>query len=480
MQPQIKRNLATAIIALAIATALVEFSAASAVNAFYPTQYGSATALVVSQSCPSGIAVDAAGTVYWANRCSGQLLELPRGAAYPNEILTGLNGPYGVGVDAAGNVYFDEYFRGTLSRLAPGSSTPQTLLTGLTYPNYMSVDSAGDVYFITGQTCGDKIVRYDASSHVLTTILAAPQPHDSNHGFGGLFIDHFGNLYYTTCDYLTVNLLPSGSTSPSTVLNTPSRPSGVAVDSLGNVYYTLYNSSVDELAAGSATPMIITTRGSSRLQLAIDQYGDLYFTDDVGGRIWELSVQSATVSTTATVTSTLVTTSVVPPSTVTITSLSSSTQTVSVFITPSATIVTSLASRTSLNQPRTQTLTTSLITTSTIPVRETTTQTIILVQSATTRPWSSTAIIALILIISIFVAYVLLSARRKAKPSILPSISPSPIDQTAVETVDGIIMKYLSDHGGKISISTACADLGIREPQLRDSLKRLVEKGLVS
>jgi len=469
MGSHVKVTLVFALVVLAIATALLESSAMNGVSAFLPNQYGSATALVASQSCPSGIAVDGTGTVYWANRCSGQLFKLSRGAVYPSEILTGLNGPYGVGVDGAGNVYFDEYFRGTLSRLVPGSTNPQTLLTGLTYPNYMSVDSAGDVYFITGQTCGDKIVRYDAISHGLTTILAAPQPHDSAHGFGGLFISPSGNLYYTTCSYLTVNLLPSGATSPSIILNTPSRSSGIAVDSLGNVYYTLYNSSVDELAAGDVIPTVISTQGSSRLQLAIDQSGNLYFTDDVGGRIWELPVQNATVSTTATstVTSTLTTSSPVT-STLIVTSVSFSTQTVSVLITQSAVTVTSLTSLINSSQPRTQTFTTS--------VRETTTETSLLVQSATSQAWSSTAIIALILILSVLVAYILLSMRRKVKPA----VSAPPIDQTAVETVDGIVMKYISDHNGKISISTACVDLGIPEPQLRESLKRLVEKGLLS
>jgi len=508
MRPQFKRNLASALIALTIATALLELAVGGA-RATYPAQFGAATALVASQSCPSGVAVDSAGTVYWANRCSGQLLKLPKGAAFATVILSGLNGPYGVAVDAAGNVYYDEYYRGTLSRLAPGSSTPQTLVTGLVYPNYLTVDSAGDVYFITGQTCGDKILRFDTVSNALTTILTAPQPHDSNHGFGGLFVDTSGNLYYTTCDYLTINLLASGTSSPSTILNTPTRPSGIAVDKAGNVFYTLYNSSVNELASGSLNPTILSTQGSSRLQLAIDQSGDLYFTDDVGGRIWELpagSPNQVTVSTTvtSTVTSTLtstnrttvIATAVVPPVTVPITSvsvvtsISSNTQTVSVSFTPVTITVTSLTSITQVqtatgsNQLRTETFTTSVMETSTASAKETITQTSVVMQSTAPQPWSSTAIIALIFIIALLVAYVLLSTRRRPKPAV-PTVPPAPIptppiDQTGLDIVDGIVMKYLGDHEGKISISAACAELGMREPQLRESIKRLIEKGMVS
>ena len=482
-----RQNLVSALAFLVAVTAVVGLPTTSPVHASSPNQYGPATALVVSQSCPSGIAVDTAGTVYWVNRCSGQLLELLRGASFPSVILTGLNGPYGVGVDAAGNVYFDEYYRGTLSRLKPGSSNPQILLTGLNYPNYMSVDSAGDIYFITGQTCGDKIERFDASSHSLTTLLTAPQPHDPNHGFGGLFIDQSGNLYYATCDYLTLNLLPSGSSSPSTILNTMSRPTGVAVDRLGDVFYALYNSSIDELVAGSNTPTVLTTQGSSRLQLTLDPSGNLYYTDDVGGRIWELPLQSSmnqnvtvTATGTATITSTLLTTSILS-STIVITSISPSTQTVSISIPPTTTTLTSLAPLTqtiteksaSSNQPTMQTFTASIV--ETLTIKQTSTETSLLVQSANARQWSSITVIGLV-IISILIAYIVFSSRRRS----VPASSQQPVDQTAIETIDGIVIKYVSDHGGKISISAACSDLGITEPQLRESLKRLMDKGSLS
>ena len=486
MDSHLKRNLASALAVLAILIAFVEPHALNVVNASSPTEYGSAMALVVSQSCPSGITVDSSGTVYWVNRCSGQLLELPRRASFPSEILSGLNDPYGVGIDAAGNVYFDEYFRGTLSILAPGSRSPQTLLSGLNYPNYMSVDSAGDIYFITGQTCGDRIVRFDASSHAVTTLLVAPQPHDPNHGFGGLFVDPSGDLYYTTCDYLTLNLLRSGSSLPSTFLNTTSRPMGIVVDTNGNVYYALYNDSINELAAGTSTPVVLTRQGSARLQLAIDESGNLYYTDDIGGRIWEIPSQNSanagvTVSTTTTATSTVVSTSVLP-STVVLTSISSNTQTVSVA--PSTITLTSVSSITQTTTQTstgeravtTQTSTISITEPLTTSIKETTTSTTVLVQYTNGSPYSSIAVIGLVLAVSILTAYVVLSSRRRT----IPRTAQLPVDRSAVDTIDGIVMKYVSDHGGEISISTASTDLGIAEPQLRQSLKRLLDKGLLS
>jgi DNA-binding IclR family transcriptional regulator len=43
-----------------------------------------------------------------------------------------------------------------------------------------------------------------------------------------------------------------------------------------------------------------------------------------------------------------------------------------------------------------------------------------------------------------------------------------------------MVLKYVSDHNGKISVSVACTDLGIPQERLRESLKRLVEKGLLN
>ena len=468
-------NFAFALMVLGLSIAIVDPPAFHVVNGFSPLQYGPAVSLVGSQSCPAGIAVDSAETLYWVNYCSDQLLEFPKGASFPTDILSGLNGPDGVGVDAAGNVYYDEYPAGTLSRLAPNSSTPQVLLTGLDHPNFMSVDAAGDVYFIIGgmgmdmgQACGDKIVRFDVISHNVTTLLVAPQPHDSNHGFGGLFADQSGDLYYTTCDYLTLDLLPSGSSTPSVILNTISRPTGIAVDKIGNVYYALYNSSVNELPLHSKIPLILTSQGSSRLQLTIDEAGDLYYTDNIGGRIWMIplgsSNQAATANTT-TITSTMIITSVLPS---TITSVSFNTQTVSVA--PSTRTLTSVSVSTQLVSVAPPTITRTSISFNT----QTTTETYTSPYYAS--PFSPPLTIGLLLALSLLAVYVVWSSRKRN----IPSAPQPPVDQIARETVDGIVLKYVSDHSGKISISIACTDLGIAEPQLRDSLARLIDKGLLN
>jgi serine/threonine-protein kinase len=264
-------------------------------------QYGSPQALVTGQSYAIDIAIDSAGNIYWANQGNGLLLKLPKGSTNPTVLLSGLQNVQGVGVDAVGNVYYDEYFQGTLYRLPPRSSTPQVLQTGLDYPNFMSVAADGTVFFVTGQTCGDKIVRFNPTTNTITTMLTAPTPHDTAHGFGGLFIHPSGDLYYTTCQYNTINRLPAGTSTPQVTLNAP-YPSGISVDNQGNLFYTLYLNGIDVLPYGSTTPMVIASGPSAYgHQMALDSSGDIFYTASDGTTIWQIPVTSpVTIAMTAT------------------------------------------------------------------------------------------------------------------------------------------------------------------------------------
>jgi sugar lactone lactonase YvrE len=253
-------------------------------------QYGIAQPLVTGQSSPVGMVVDSAGTLYWVNWGSGQLLSLSRGATSPTVILSGLNTPQAVGMDGAGNLYYSEYFGGTISMLGPGSSTPSLLLSGRSFPNYLSVDSDGNIFFIEGETCGDKISKYDHASRSVVTLLTFPGPRDTGRGFGGIFMHPSGDLYYTTCGVGTVEKLPMGSSTPHVLLSGLAWTNGIVVDNEENIFFTDYYTSVYMLPAGSSTFSVIATEGSSRNLLAIDSEGSLYYNDNIGGVIWKVPI----------------------------------------------------------------------------------------------------------------------------------------------------------------------------------------------
>jgi hypothetical protein len=122
---------------------------------------------------------------------------------------------------------------------------------------------------------------------------------------------------------------------------------------------------------------------------------------------------------------------------------------------------------TSSEEPSTKTFTTF--------INQTPTKTIVLTQSTNGPPFASVIIIGLLLAISTLAVYILLHSRTHAVP-----VAPQPaVDHTAIETIDGIVLKYVNDRSGEISISSACGDLGISERQLRDSIQRLIDKGVL-
>ncbi|MBM3897026.1 MAG: hypothetical protein FJ358_00625 [Thaumarchaeota archaeon] len=251
------------------------------------SNFGVTQALVTGQNQPVGMTVDAQGTLYWVNWGSGQLLSLRKGSTSPSLILSGLNSPQAVGTDASGTLYYSEYFRGTISVLPTGSVNPSVLLSGLTYPNYLSVDDAGNVYFIQGETCGDKISKYDRSSMTVTTLITAPGPRNTDRGFGGIFIHSSGDLYYTTCRNGTIERLPKGSTTPEVVFR-GQITNGIAVDGDRNIFFTDYYTSVSLLAYGTSNPVAIATQGNSRNLLTIDRDLNVYYNDNIGGVLWKV------------------------------------------------------------------------------------------------------------------------------------------------------------------------------------------------
>lgn len=268
--------------------------------AFATQQYGPAQAVVTGQSEPVGLALASSGTLYWVDFGSGQLLSLAPGASSPTVLLTGLSEPQGLGADNAGNLYFTEYTAGTLDELKVGSSAKTVLVSGLSYPNFLSVTPAGDVYFITGQSCGNAIEKYDHSTGSVTTLLTTTA--GTNNGYGGVYVDAAGDVYYTTCQSQTVEELPAGSSSPQLVASGIPYANGIAGDTVGDLFIASYYSGIYMLQKGSSTPIEITTQNTAHEMIALDSADDVYYSDNTGGTIWEVQNQGSQSETTVTAT----------------------------------------------------------------------------------------------------------------------------------------------------------------------------------
>jgi len=239
---------------------------------------------------PSGVAVDGAGNVYVADTSSHTIrIMTPVGTNWVVTTLAGLAGtdgsadgagsearfynPKGVAVDSAGNVYVADTWNNTIRKATPvGTNWAVTTLAGMAgsfgsqdgtgnaarfyYPEGVAVDSAGNLYVTDTYNC---TLRKVTPSGVVTTLAGLAHSAGSADGTGsvarfnapwGVAVDSADNLYVADKSNCAIRKVTpagvvttfagvaatwgsaDGTGSAARFLN----PSGVAVDSAGNVY----------------------------------------------------------------------------------------------------------------------------------------------------------------------------------------------------------------------------------------------------
>ncbi len=291
---------------------------------------------------PAGVAVDSAGNVYVADLSNQEIRKIT-----PSGVVTTLagsagqtgssngtgsaarfNGPYGVAVDSAGNVYVADENNQEIREITPsgvvttlagsagqsGSSNGTGSAARFDDPWDVAVDSAGNVYVADG--LNDEIREITPSGAVTTLAGSAGQIGSSNgtgsaarfSGPSGVAVDGAGNVYVADLSNQEIRkITPSGVVS--TLAGFPAQrgssdgtgsaarfddPSGVVVDSAGNVYVAdvtnqeirkITPSGVVTTLAGSAgqTGSSNGTGSAARFYVpygvAVDTAGNVYVAD---------------------------------------------------------------------------------------------------------------------------------------------------------------------------------------------------------
>ncbi len=233
---------------------------------------------------PTGVAVDSAGNVYVADSFndeirkitpSGVVTTLAGSAGQPGSgngsgTAARFNDPLGVAVDDAGNVYVADNLNDEVRKITPsgvvatlagsalqsGSSDGSGSAARFNWPVAVAVDGAGNVY--VADEFNHEIRKITPSGVVATLAGSAGQTGSSN-GSGsaarfyyptGVAVDGAGNVYVADQDNEEIREITptglvatmagsagqvgsaNGSGSAARFVN----PSGVAVDSVGNVY----------------------------------------------------------------------------------------------------------------------------------------------------------------------------------------------------------------------------------------------------
>jgi uncharacterized protein (TIGR03437 family) len=251
---------------------------------------------------PTGVAVDSAGNLYIADSLNCRIRKVASGGSistfagngtlsYSGDgsaaIQAQLNTPQGVAADSSGNLYVADTLNNVVRKVSPngtisnfagnggaGSSGDGSAATSaqLHGPQGLAVDASGNLFI--ADTLNAK-VRKVSTNGVIGTVVGSGTP-----GYGG-----------------------DGGAAASAQLNLPS---GVAVDSTGNLYIADFgNSRVREVSATSGAIGTVAGNGSAgysgdggaaaKAQLngpqgvAVDAAGDLYIADTENNRIREVT-----------------------------------------------------------------------------------------------------------------------------------------------------------------------------------------------
>ncbi len=248
---------------------------------------------------PTQVATDAAGNVYVADPGLGKVLMYAAGSgtsATPFSIGSGLTSPTGVAIDGVGDVYIADSGTGKVYEVPYGTSAATgdestlnasgqvLLVSGLgTSGLNLAADGLGDLYIADPTNAhvvklaglGAASAGALAESQTVLTGFTAPS---------AVAVDSNSNLYVV--DGSNLFEFTGGVGAPTTVLNTLSGATGVAVDPSGAVYISSPGGTVripyvsGALVPSNATAVASDVSASS--SVALDRSGNLYVTP-VGG-----------------------------------------------------------------------------------------------------------------------------------------------------------------------------------------------------
>jgi sugar lactone lactonase YvrE len=252
------------------------------------------TGTAATFNLPSGIAVDAAGTVYVGEENgfvvrkvtpAGVVSTLagdPVHVGLVDDVGTAARfnlGLSGTAVDASGNVFVSDTGNSVIREVTPGGSV-STFVDDVVSPQGLAIDAAGNLYLGSEQT----VLKVTPGKTVFP-FAGSPGNQGSADGTGSaasfgdvsaLAVDTAGNVYVADSINDTIRKITpaavvttlagtagtAGSTDGSAATATFSSPYGVAVDAAGNVYVAdAQNGTIRKITAAGTVSTLAGTAG---------------------------------------------------------------------------------------------------------------------------------------------------------------------------------------------------------------------------
>jgi sugar lactone lactonase YvrE len=212
---------------------------------------------------PQGMATDLGGNLWLAEASSNAVIEIsPANGATLKKITAGLSNPVRVAFDSSNNMYVANLVGNNVTIYSSAGALSKTI-SGINRPLGVAVDGAGNLFVASNS--GDEVYVYNAAGTFLRTL----DTDTSGHFFDapGAAAVRGSNLYLAFNDGSVISYNSSNFASGTAIEVTKYEhsgsggPTGIAFDSLGDVYVSYYytNDVVEYSPSGSVLTDITST-----------------------------------------------------------------------------------------------------------------------------------------------------------------------------------------------------------------------------